>query len=456
MLDPKNSRKHKPADIEATADSPFQFQQQTPIVLTPDLMVVKGNGTVLAARLLATKQSAARARAESGDKPYPEDERLLSQDWSKLWYVATDLEGDELKAYSIADNKTGMLAPFDMKNIGDAMRGFRDIGRLKDFGIGWNAAEMRSLLGPEKKDDPGAKLDVAAELLEKWRVSPGELFLIKGRHGVHRLLCGDCSESDAMTRLMDGVSADLLVTDPPYNVNYTGTSLGDRAEIENDNLGEDFGVWLHSVLTVASMHLGKGRSWYVWYADGKMSLPVFQSLDNAGMQVRQVLIWKKNVAVMGRQDYHWEHEPCVYGWSESWLDDPVTVPGLVTPQLLQIRPPHPDGYFEAHEPCAYGWKAGAAHRWFADRKQKTVLEFDRPSRSEAHPTMKPVPLISYLIQNSSKIGEVVLDVFLGSGTTMYASEMSQRVCYGTELEPKYCACILERMTDAGCQVERIS
>lgn len=451
ILDPANSRKHKSADIEATADSLFQFGQQTPIVVTKEGMVAKGNGTTLAARLLIKRQEAARAR----EIPDPGDDRLLSQDWKRLWFVRTDLSGDELKAYSIADNKTGVLAPFDMTNIGEAMRGFRDLGRLEQFSIGWNASELRSLLGPMKKDDPGEKMDRAEELLERWQVQPGELFLIKGRAGRHRLLCGDSAQAEDVARLMDGKQADLLLTDPPYNVDYGGKVGSERATIENDNMGEDFGVWLHSVLTIASMHLGRGRSWYVWYADSQ-SHHVFSAIVKAEMRVRQCLMWKKNCSVMGHQDYHWSHEPCVYGWSATWLDDPVAVGRMAAVTPLRAVYPNPDGYSVAHEPCVYGWKAGGAHRWFADRKQKTVLEFDRPSRSESHPTMKPAPLIGYLMQNSSKAGEVVLDPFLGSGTTMYAAEQCGRTCFGMEIAPKYCAVILERMIDAGCSVDRVS
>ena len=454
-LDPSNSRKHKSADVEATADSLLAFGQQTPIVITKDKMVVKGNGTTMAARLLIARQ----AEASKLEVPRPEDHQLLAQDWSRLWYVETALDGPELKAYSIADNKTGMLAPFDLANVGEAMRGFRDIGRLRDFSIGWSEREVGQFMGVVPKDDPGDKLDRVEELDAKWGVRPGDLFAIRGRLGEHRLLCGDCTQADNLVRLMAGKSADLLLTDPPYNVDYAGHVGSERAGIDNDDHGEDFGAWLHSALTAAAMSLGKGRSWYVFYANSE-SFHVFSALKNAAMEVRQCLIWKKNSMVMGRQDYHWQHEPAVYGWTSTWHDDPIDA-SRVSLELAAsvgkfvVRGPHPDGYTEAFVPVAYGWKVGGSHRWFSDRKQTTVLEFDRPSRSEDHPTMKPVPLIAYLMRNSSRMGEVVLDIFLGSGTTMYAAEQTQRLCYGTELSPKFCAVILERMQSAGCQIKRV-
>lgn len=456
VLDPKNSRRHAKADVSATADALFQFGQQTPIVITADNLVAKGNGTTMAAKLLVEQQAEARSRKAAGNAT-ARDERLLAQDWTKLWFVRTELSGAELKAYSIADNKTGMLAPLDMGNIASAMAEFRDLGRL-ELAVGWRETEIAKLLTPVSgKDDPGEKMDRAAELLEKWGVREGDLYEIKGKLGTHRLLCGDCTSLDNMARLMNGASADLLATDPPYNVDYSGHVGSERVGIQNDAKGEDFGAWLHLALTVATMHLGAGRSFYVWYANSE-SRHVFTAMHNAQLQVRQQLVWRKNVTVMGRQDYHWSHEPCLYGWLPAEVADFAGAadgwPGWHG-LPVSINMPHPDGYSEAFEPVLYGWKAGAAHRWFSDRKQTTVLDFDRPSRSEAHPTMKPVPLISYLIRNSTKPGELVLDTFLGSGTTMYAAELCQRVCYGTELEPKFCSVILERMVSAGCSVVKL-
>ena len=451
VLDPANSRKHKAADVEATAASLREFGQQTPIVLAAESnKVVKGNGTTMAARYLLEEQDKASERLDAG-MPEEGDAALLEQDWSVLVCVRTSLEGEAEAAYALADNKTGTLAPFDKGNIGDMFSRWEAAGTLNRYAIGWNNSEIGRFTGT-KQDDPGDKMDKADVLLEKWGVEPGDRFCLKGRHGlVHRLACGDVLDGESLEWVMNGRKADLYCADPPYNVNYTGTALGDRDEIANDNLGEDFGVWLHSVLSVVSMHLGDGRSFYIWYANSE-SRHVFNALEKADLRVRQCLIWKKNAPVIGRQDYQWMHEPCVFGaWSDPVAMRSIEFPAVV-PQVSHLAT-SPAGYGESFEPVAYGWAAGT-HRWFGDRKQRTVLEYDRPRRSDSHPTMKPVPLIQNLIRNSTKSGEIVLDTFLGSGTTMYASEVSQRVCAGIELMPKYCAVILERMVDAGCKVEK--
>ena len=455
-LDQKNSRKHGRVDIAATSDSLFHFGQQSPIVLTPDRRVVKGNGTVMAARLLLERKAAAASRQSSGQAT-ADDALLLSQDWGRLWYAVTNLEGAALQAYAIADNKTGVLAPFDLGNVGDAIRGWATEGTL-EYAVGWTETDITSFIGMEKEpDDPGEKMDRAEELLQKWGVQPGDLYAIAGRQN-HRLLVDDCTTVDNMARLMESRLADLLLTDPPYNVDYSGHVGSERLGIENDAHGEGYGAWLHSVLTTASLYLGKGRSFYVWYANSE-SDHVFQAVKNAGLKVRECLIWKKNSMVMGRQDYHWQHEPCLFGdWDDELLGPTFTATVIPIVGTWAADPkcdPAATRYIPTFQPCIYGWKAGAAHRWFADRKQTTILEFDRPSRSEAHPTMKPVELMSYQMRNSTRAGELILDPFLGSGTTMIAAELSDRQCFGLEIAPKFAAVILERMSVAGAKVQKL-
>jgi site-specific DNA-methyltransferase (adenine-specific) len=196
---------------------------------------------------------------------------------------------------------------------------------------------------------------------------------------------------------------DLVVTDPPYNVDYTGKTK-DALKIENDKKSnDDFYKFLFDFYIQIAAETKKGGSFYIWHADSE-GANFRYAMANAGIMVKQCLIWVKNSMVMGRQDYHWKHEPCLYGWKE-----------------------------------------GAAHNWYTNRKQTTVLEFDRPSRNAEHPKMKPVELISYQINNSSKKGDLVGDGFLGSGTTMVASHQLKRKCYGMELDPKYCQVIIDRM-----------
>jgi DNA modification methylase len=229
----------------------------------------------------------------------------------------------------------------------------------------------------------------------------GDLFEI----GDHRLICGDSTEIESYEKLFNGQFADLVVTDPPYNVAYTGKTK-DALTISNDSMGDgDFYQFLYDFYTALGSFTKAGGSWYVWHADSE-GANFRLAMKNAGIMVKQCLIWIKNSMVMGRQDYQWRHEPCLYGWKE-----------------------------------------GAAHGWYSDRKQTTILEFDRPQRNAEHPTMKPVALIAYQITNSSKQGDIVADGFLGSGTTMVASHQLKRKCYGLELDPKYCQVIVNRMIE---------
>ena len=225
----------------------------------------------------------------------------------------------------------------------------------------------------------------------------GDLFEI----GEHRLLCGDSTDSDQVAKLMNGNLADMCHTDPPYNINYEGGSKK-REKIANDKL-DDFPQFLYDVYTTISTALKKGGAIYVWHASTETHNFIHQFL-NAGFLFKSYIVWNKNNSTFGRSDYHWKHEPCIYGW----LD-------------------------------------GASHSWHGDRKQTTVWDIDRPSRSEEHPTMKPIPLCSKPLENSSKQGDIILDVFLGSGSTMVASHQLKRKCYGMELDPKYCQVIIDRM-----------
>jgi len=231
--------------------------------------------------------------------------------------------------------------------------------------------------------------------------------------GEHRLLCGSSTETDNWEKVMGEELCDLVVTDPPYNV-ALGMETPEQAKarnrrtdgkiIQNDKMSdEDFYQFLYDFYTALGLYTKAGGAWYVWHADSE-SINFRKAMEDAGIMCKQGLIWKKSSLVMGRQDYQWMHEPCLYGWKE-----------------------------------------GAAHNWYSDRKQTTVLQFDKPSRNAEHPTMKPVELISYQIGNSSKFGDLVCDAFLGSGTTMVAAHQLKRKCYGMELDPKYCQVIIDRM-----------
>jgi len=220
--------------------------------------------------------------------------------------------------------------------------------------------------------------------------------------GRHRLLCGSATCPDDIQRLMQDELIDLYLTDPPYNVEYVGKTA-DALTIVNDSFesAEEFQGFLRLAFGLAATHMRPGSAYYIWHADSEGLN--FRSAAEAIGEVRQCLIWVKQTMVMGRQDYHWKHEPCLYGW-----------------------------------------KKGGSHLWRADRKQTTVLEFDRPYQSTMHPTMKPIELFSYLIRNSCPDDGLVFDSFLGSGTTILAAEQLGRRAYGTELDPKYCDVIIKR------------
>lgn len=227
----------------------------------------------------------------------------------------------------------------------------------------------------------------------------GDLFEI----GDHRLLCGDSTQTDTFEKLMQGEMADMVLTDPPYNVSYQGKTK-DALTIENDRMSNGaFYEFLYDFYSAQTTVVKKGSAIYVWHASSEI-INFAKAMVDAGWLLKQQLIWVKNSMVMGRQDYQWRHEPCLYGW----LD-------------------------------------GASHNWYSDRKQTTIINYDKPSRNGEHPTMKPVGLFGYQIENSSKIGDIVIDAFGGSGTTMIACEQLKRKARIIEFDPKYCQVIINRI-----------
>jgi site-specific DNA-methyltransferase (adenine-specific) len=237
---------------------------------------------------------------------------------------------------------------------------------------------------------------------------PGDLWIL----GDHRLLCGDSTKAEDVERLMDGGRADIMLTDPPYNVDYTGKTK-DALKVANDSMVDlDFRKFLVDCFACSFDAMKPGASFYIFHADVE-GYNFRGAVKDCGQDVRQCLIWAKDTLVMGRQDYQWQHEPCLYGW-----------------------------------------KDGAAHGWYSDRKQTTLLRFDRPSRSQDHPTMKPVVLFAYLLGNSTAPQGLAYDPFLGSGTTLIAAEQLGRKCYGMEISPQYCDVIVKRWeTLTGKQAE---
>jgi DNA modification methylase len=226
----------------------------------------------------------------------------------------------------------------------------------------------------------------------------GDLFEI----GEHRLLCGDSTDSDAVAKLMDGHKADIMVTDPPYNVAYEGKTK-EAMTIQNDKMSNsDFKSFLDSFFSCSLIELKEGSPIYVFcpIEDGAF----LNAFLNSGFKLQSILIWLKNTIVMGRKDYNYKHEPILYGWKE-----------------------------------------GAAHKWYGNFDKSTIIECNKPPRNGEHPTMKPIELLETVLNNSSQSNDLVLDVFLGSGSTMVAAHQLKRKCYGMELDPKYCQVIIDRM-----------
>ena len=302
--------------------------------------------------------------------------------------IADDLTEEQIKAYRLADNKVAELAEWDFDLLGAELDSIIDID-MCDFGFDFNLEEEEK----EVVED-----DFEVELPEEPRAKLGDVYQL----GNHRLMCGDSTSITDVEKLMGGDLADMLLTDPPYNVDYEGKTK-DKLKIENDKMDNDnFRQFLIDAFSNADMVMKAGAVFYIWHADSE-GYNFRGACFDVGWKVRQCLIWNKNSMVMGRQDYHWKHEPCLYGW-----------------------------------------KDGAGHLWASDRKQTTVISFDRPTRNDLHPTMKPVPLFDYQIKNNTKGGDIVLDLFGGSGTTIMACEQNERRAYTMEFDPRYVDVIIAR------------
>lgn len=274
-----------------------------------------------------------------------------------------------------------------------------------DWDILANEWEADNLIdwGIDMPDDWGTTKELPEDIDEipevKTPVSKlGDLWLL----GNHRVLCGDSTDASALETLMGGAKANMVFTDPPYNVDYTGKTK-DALKIDNDSKTDsDFLLFLTKAFSLLDEAMHPGAAYYICHADSE-GYNFRTAVKNADWELKQCLIWNKNSLVMGRQDYQWKHEPILYGW-----------------------------------------KPGAAHYFVNDRKQTTVWDIDRPSRSTEHPTMKPVELIARAINNSSKPQQIILDTFLGSGSTLIACEETNRQCYGIELDPQYVDVICKR------------
>lgn len=376
----RNSRTHSKEQIAQIAQSIKEFGFTNPILIDSQDGIIAGHARVMAAKSL----------------------NLSVVPVIRLGYLTEA----QRKAYVIADNKLALNAGWDMEMLRLELEALRDL----DYGLemtGFGEDELLDILGVEEskgltEDDDAPELSGEPPITQA-----GDVWLL----GQHRLMCGDSTKKEDVARLMDGELADLLITDPPYNVEVQGGFRGNPErengkKIQNDSMSDaNFLAFLSDAFSAADSVMKKGAVFYIWHADSEGYN--FRGVTIAcGWELRQCLIWVKNTMVMGRQDYHWKHEPCLYGW-----------------------------------------KSGAAHLWAADRKQTTILNFEKPARNDVHPTMKPVALFEYQILNNTKGSDVVLDLFGGSGTTMIACQKTGRVSRLMELDPHYCDVIVKRWQD---------
>ena len=391
---PNNPRIIKDDKFAKLVKSINEFPQMLnlrPIVVNDDMVVLGGN-----MRLKACK--------EAGLKEIP----IIK---------ASELTEQQQKEFIVKDNVG--YGEWDWDDLANNW----DVDELTDWGLDIPGFVNEETIPEVEEDD----FDVPEGGIETDIVS-GDLFEI----GQHKLLCGSSTETDTWQRLFEKELCDMVMTDPPYNVNYEG---GTGLKIMNDQMTNDsFYQFLYDFYTALGSYTKPGGAWYVWHADSE-GANFRQAYKDSGLLLKQCLIWVKNALVMGRQDYHWKHEPCLYGWKEGaahyFTDDRTKT--TVIEDVVDYRKLNKKELLDLVKEMT------------SDKQKTTIIHCDKPSKNDVHPTMKPIKLLAPLIENSSKIGELVADGFLGSGSTMVAAHQLKRRCYGTELDPKYCQVIVDRM-----------
>jgi DNA modification methylase len=360
LLEYDNNPRHNEEAIESVANSIREFGFKVPIVISSDNIIIAGHTRL-------------KASVSLGLEEVP-------------CIIADDLNEEQIKAFRLADNKTAELATWDLSKLEEELSHI-DMDMLQ-FGF----EEMEELLPDNASDDD---FDITDEIPEVPFSQPGDIYEL----GPHRLMCGDSTDSKQVSTLLDGQVVDMIFTDPPYNVDYEGTA----GKIKNDKMEDDnFYLFLYDAFQNMFEHTKPGGAIYVCHADTE-GLNFRNAFKNAGYKLSECLIWVKNALVLGRQDYHWRHEPILYGWKE-----------------------------------------GAAHYFVDDRTQDTIWEYNKPKKNEEHPTMKPLELVGKAISNSSRRHEIILDLFGGSGSTMIAADQLDRKAYLMELDEKFIDVIVKR------------
>ena len=363
---PRKKLKKGDKEYEKIKQSLLKFGYVDPIIVNEDLTVIGGHQRLTV---------------------------LKDLDYETAKCVIVDLPKEDEKALNIALNK--ITGQWDEALLADLLLDLQE----SDFNLdltGFEPPEIDDILSNvHDKELSEDEFDVEEELKKPTVSRHGDIWQL----GKHRVICGDSTKAETYKQLLDDRKANLVVTDPPYNVDVEETA----GKILNDNMSDgDFYQFLLSMFTQVENHMEDDASIYVFHADTE-GLNFRKAFKDAGFYLSGCCIWKKNSLVLGRSPYQWQHEPCLYGW-----------------------------------------KKKGKHQWFSDRKQTTIWEYDRPKSSKDHPTMKPIQLMAYPIQNSSMRGTIVLDSFLGSGSTLIAADQTGRVCYGIELDEKFVDVIVKR------------
>lgn len=406
----ENNPRNNEQAVEAVANSIKEFGFKVPIVATIDGEIVNGHTRFKAAKFLKLKTVPV--------------------------LIADDLTEKQIKAFRLADNKTGELADWDIELLYSeledltgfdmTMFGFEDIDfSLDDF---------------EEEKEEGEEADTDSE--EKPKVEYGDIYQL----GRHRLMCGDSTSAEDMAQLIDGAVIDLYVTDPPYNVAYQG-GTDEAMTIMNDSMDDvSFRQFLRAAFAVANNHLKPGGAFYIWHADLE-GLNFRAAVKETGWLLKQSIIWVKNTIVLGHQDYQWKHEPCLYGWkngaSHYFVDNRslATVIEEDEENLKEMTKSELISYIKTMQ----------------DTSPTTVFYEDKPVRNDIHPTMKPLKLIARCVLNSSKKGDKILDSFNGGGSTLMVCERSERICYAMELDPVYVERTIKRWEEeTGLTAEKVS
>ena len=378
-----NARKHSDAQIMKLRASIREFGFNDPVVVDENFTVMAGHGRLQAAK-------------DEGIEEIP-------------CAIVSGLTEPQKKAYILAANRLALDSTWDEEMLALEMESLQDYDFDLDF-TGFTDDELAQFMSiPEEGDDsihPGLPeddaYDLTAALEEANFCEAGDIWTV----GNHRLICGDSTKPEDIEKLMNGNRATVIVTDPPYNVAIESEH---GLKIKNDKMeNSKFYEFLENAFSRMADSATDAASIYVFYADSE-AVNFRNAFVNTGFYLAETLIWNKNNLTLGRSDYHWKHEPILYGW-----------------------------------------KKGCAHKWYNDRKQTTVLNFAKPLRADTHPTSKPVDLLSYLIKNSSQEGEIVLDLFGGSGSTLIAAEKTNRRCFMSEYDSKFVSVILRRyVADVG-------